>query len=88
MSGKGGTKRKPIDKEVSKTATLIPCRRYSEYRSDLSQGTINGLILDRKENGLEKCIVRISNRLYLIVKDWDEWILSNRDSNKNKPSKK
>jgi hypothetical protein len=59
---------------------LIPVRRYKSYRQDLSQGTVNGLILRRNENGLAPHVVRINGRLYLIENEWEQWLLSHREA--------
>ncbi len=67
---------------------LIPVRRYRNYRNDLSQGTVNGLILRRNENGLAPHVVRINGRLYLIEKEWEQWLLSHREAPKTAPESK
>ena len=59
---------------------LIPVRRYKNYRQDLSQGTVNGLILRRNENGLAPHVVRINGRLYLVETEWEQWLLSHREA--------
>jgi hypothetical protein len=61
---------------------IIPVRRYKRYRDDLSQGTVNGLILKRNENGLAPHVVRISGRLYLVESEWEQWLLSHREAPK------
>ena len=58
---------------------LIPARRYTEYRNDLSQGTINGLMLKRKENGFDSCVRCINNRLYIVEDKFEDYILSQED---------
>jgi hypothetical protein len=67
---------------------LIPVRRYRSYRTDLSQGTVNGLILRRKENGLAPHVVRINNRLYLIEREWEQWLLEHREAPQVRPGLK
>lgn len=71
----------PAEAETTKRR-LIPVRRYSAYRSDLSQGTVNGLVLKRKENGLEPHVLRINNRLYLIEDEWDEFLFKHREGHR------
>jgi hypothetical protein len=76
--------RKFVDYDTSKIKKeqerLIPVRRYKNYRQDLSQGTVNGLILKRNENGLAPHVVRINGRLYLIEGEWEQWLLSHREA--------
>jgi len=78
------SERKLVDDESAKARKeherLIPVRRYKNYRQDLSQGTINGLILKRNENGLAPHVVRINGRLYLIEGEWEQWLLSHREA--------
>lgn len=70
-----------VDAAVAEVAKgrLIPVRRYTKYRNDLSQGTVNGMVLKRHENGLAPHVLRINNRLYLVETEWDEYLLKHRE---------
>jgi hypothetical protein len=59
--------------------TLIPARQWNKFMPTPSQGTINGLLLRRKENGFSKCVIRISNRLYIDLEEYKNWLNEKRE---------
>jgi hypothetical protein len=62
---------------------LIPARRWAKYQKIPTQGAINGLLLDRKDNGFDKCVVRISGRLYIDRDLYAQWVQDQKESKKN-----
>lgn len=71
-----------INKTEAKPATkLIPARKWSNYHPYPSQGSMNGLLLRRKENGLDQAVVRLNNRLYISEADFFKWALAQGGSN-------
>ena len=73
---------KEIEKNQSEfhKLRLIPPKHWHRYHKNPSQGCINSLVLDRKENGLNKCIVRLNGRLYLIENEFFQWIFEHREA--------
>lgn len=60
--------------KTKKVPNLIPVRRWSEFHKVPSQGSINGAMLRRKENGLEACVTWMNGRMYLDEDKFFEWM--------------
>lgn len=58
---------------------IMPYKHWEKYFQFPSTGTLKYLLLRRKENGFDKCVRRISGRLYLDVKETLQFLNSQRD---------
>jgi hypothetical protein len=65
--------------EEHDTPRILPYRKWEEYFTFPSTGTLKYLLLRRKENGFDKCVRRISGRLYLDVPAVLQFLDSQRD---------
>lgn len=58
---------------------ILPYRKWPDYFKYPSSGTLKYLLLRRKGNGFDKCVRRISGRLYLDVRSTLQFLDSQRD---------
>lgn len=58
---------------------ILPYRKWQEYFAFPTTGTLKYLLLRRKENGFDKCVRRISGRLYLDVPAVLQFLDNQRD---------
>lgn len=71
-------------KEEIECPKLIPVSKWSEYQKIPTKGAIKGLVLNRKDNGFDKCLVRISGRHYIDRELYAEWV-EEQNEGKNNP---
>jgi len=66
---------KQSEKELKKdTMGLIPVSKWNEFYPYPTVKSLRQIIFRKKKNGFDKVLRKIDGRLYICVKDFNEWI--------------